>query len=371
MAIRVSSSMRFKRVGFLKYMGERCPQAKYDICSSGVAAVKPEEFGLLWDDIRLDGSRAEDGADIHEVIAKRFGVTPEMVFISAGSTILSFQTIATIFEQPGAAIIEKPIYTPLEAALDVFTHDVRSLPRWFEDDWALDLEELGRIWDPSVRLIVLCNLNNPTGKRATVKEIKAVADVAARSGGYVLVDEVFRSYDFDLPPGCAASVAPNVITTASYTKVFGLGGIRFGWFIGPPELKERVALLNEYFAVSGHCPSVNIAARAFKNIDMLIARTRKIIDAGRPLFEEWIASRDDLECRLPDAGPIAFPRLKDGGDMTEVADRLFDEEKVLIASGINFGDPSGFRISFGVPVENIEYGYKALGRVLDERRKSG
>jgi len=363
--------MRFKRIGFLKYMGERGSQAKYDICSSGVAAVKPDEFGLQWEDITLDGSNPVDGADIHKVIAERFGVSPDMVFVSAGSTILSFQTIAAIFEQPGAAIIEKPIYTPLEAALEVFSHDIRSLPRWFEDGWALDLEELGRIWDPSVRLIVLCNLNNPTGIRATDEEIKAIAKVAARSGGYVLVDEVFRSFDFDSPPGCAASLAPNVITTASYTKVFGLGGIRFGWFIGPPDLKERVALLNEYFAVSGHCPSLNIALRAFKNIDMLIARTRKIIDAGRPLFEEWIASRDDLECIMPDAGPIAFPRLKDGGDMTEIADRLFNEEKVHIAPGIHFGDPSGFRISFGVPVENIEHGYKALGRILDERRKSG
>ena len=67
--------MRFKRIGFLKYMGERGSQAKYDICSSGVAAVKPDEFGLQWEDITLDGSNPVDGADIHKVIAERFGVS--------------------------------------------------------------------------------------------------------------------------------------------------------------------------------------------------------------------------------------------------------------------------------------------------------
>ena len=87
------------------------------------------------------------------------------------------------------------------------------------------------------------------------------------------------------------------------------------------------------------------------------------------MFEEWIKSRDDLECVMPDAGPIAFPRLKDGGDSDDVLDRLFEQEKIQVAAGRYFGDTSGFRISFGIPPERIERGYAALGRILDERRE--
>ncbi len=364
--------MRFSRVAFIRYMCERCAVAELDICCSGVASINPEDFDLRMEDVVLDPAKTKGLPTMPEIIAAHYGVTPDMVFPTAGSTFGAFMTMAMIFnDQPGAAMIEKPTYTPLQDAVGVFSHDVRSTPRWFEDDWALDIEELERNWDPSVRLIILCNLNNPTGRRTPDDVLRAVAEIAGRSGGYVLVDEVFRNFDYDTKPGCAASVAPNVITVSSFTKAFGFGALRYGWFIGPPELRDKLAKLNEYFAISDHYPASSILRRAFENYDMLVARTRKIIDTGRQLFEEWIATRDDLEYRMPDAGPIVFPRLKDGGDTTELVDKLHSEEKIQVAAGRYFGDPSGFRLSFGIPPESIERGYAALGRILDERRESG
>lgn len=364
--------MRFTSARFIRHMIDRCSVAELDICSSGVANITPAEFDLRWEDIILDPGSVKDRPTMNEVIAERYGVEPEMVYPTAGSTLGAFMTMAVLFnEQMGSAIIEKPTYTPLHDALMVFTSDIRSTPRWFEDDWALDVEELERNWDPSVRVIVLCNLNNPSGARTPDDVLRAVAEIAGRTGGYVLVDEVFREFDFDAEPGCAAQVAPNVITVSSFTKVFGFGALRYGWFIGPPEVRKDLERLNEYFAIGDHFPASTIMRRAFENIDMLIERSRRIVDAGRPLFEEWIKSRDDLECVMPAAGPIAFPRLKDGGDIQDTLDKLFEEEKIQVAGGRYFGDPSGFRISFGIPVERIQRGYKALGRFLDERRESG
>jgi aspartate/methionine/tyrosine aminotransferase len=290
--------------------------------------------------------------------------------LSGGSTIASFITIATIFQTPGSAIIEKPVYTPLEDALNVFTHDVRSLPRWLEDDWALDLGQLDLIWDPSVRIVVLVNHNNPTGAPAPDDAIRKLAEKVGKSGGYVLVDEVFREFDFDAKPGCAATVAPNVVTVSSFTKCFGFGAQRFGWFIGPVELMEKVSTIADYFAVGGHFPAAPIIRRAIENIEMLKARSRKFVEDGRAVFEDWLASRDDLECVMPKSGPFAFPVLKDGGDADEVADKLLAEEHTLVVPGRIFGYPPGFRIGYGLPVDVVKKGLHSLGKVLDERASS-
>ncbi len=363
--------MDFKRVGFLEYMSKGCQAAKCSIGSSDVPAVSPDDFGLSWDDIFMNPGERKFGEEIREAIAARYKTTPDKITTGGGSTMLTFLTIAAIFDRPGAAMIEKPVYHPLQDALIVFSSDVRSIPRWIDDAWTLDLELLELNWDPSVRVIVLTNLNNPTGARTSDKEIARVAEIAARSGGYVLVDEVFREFDFDAEPGCAANVAPNVITTASFSKSLGFGNQRYGWWIGPPELKQRVEQINCYIAVGDHMPVVGIMLKAFENIEMLKQRSRGYVEAGHAILEAWISTRNDLECWLPAAGPMAFPRMKDGSETDDIADALMSQVETLIAPGRYFGDPSAFRLGFAMDPEKLRDGLDALGRVLDERRVSG
>ena len=364
--------MDFNKVEMYHYLREAEKKAECCISGSEVPPVSPEDFDLRWEDILLkDDSDYSCSAGVREVIAERYGVSPDMVLTTGGSTLASFMTMAVIFKTPGAAIIEKPVYTPLQDALNVFTSDVRSLPRWLEDNWALDIDQFDLIWDPSVRIVVLLNYNNPTGGPTPDDVIKKIAQKVGRTGGYVLVDEVFREFYFDAKPGCAAAIAPNVISISSFTKTFGFRFLRFGWFIGPPDLLEEVVGIADYFAVGGHFPAATIIQRAIENIDMLKERSRKFIEDGRPLFEEWLASRDDLECVMPEVGPFAFPVLVDGDDATEVAVRLLEEERTLVVPGRLTGYPPGLRIGYGCPVETLKKGLQSLGKVLDERPSSG
>jgi aspartate/methionine/tyrosine aminotransferase len=364
--------MDFNRVEMFHFLREADKKAECCIFGSDVPPVSPEDFDLRWEDILLgDDEDHSCSAGARGIIAERYGVSPDMVMTTGGSTIASFMTMATIFKKPGSAMIEKPVYTPLQDALNVFTNDVRSLPRWREDNWTLDLEQLDFHWDPSVRVVVLVNFNNPTGGATPDDVIKVIADKVAQTGGYVLVDEVFREFYFDRKPGCAASVAPNVITVSSFSKSFGFGFQRFGWFIGPPELLKEMQNIADYFAIGGHFPAAMIIQRAIENIEMLKERSRKFVDEGRAVFEEWLASRDDIECVMPEAGPFAFPVLKDEGDSDEICEKLLVEESTLVAPGRFFGYPPGFRIGYGRPVDLLKKGFQSLSKVLDERRSSG
>jgi aspartate/methionine/tyrosine aminotransferase len=182
----------------------------------------------------------------------------------------------------------------------------------------------------------------------------------------VLVDEVYL--DSAVPPrSSAVHVGPEFVVTNSLTKVYGLSGLRCGWILAEPELAERMWRLNDLFGVNQAHPAERLACIAFKNIDAVIGDNPAMLAANRGTWNEFVTSRDDLECMPAEHGITAFPRWS-GGDTERLDVVLHERYDTAVVPGRWFEMPDHFRVGFGMPAAEFEEALARLGSALDDLR---
>jgi histidinol-phosphate aminotransferase len=120
------------------------------------------------------------------------------------------------------------------------------------DDGRLDLDAMAAAVTPATRLLWLCNPNNPTGGMSTTEEVVRFLDEIPEDV-LVVLDEAYAEFLDDLayPDGAALTrERANVAVLRTFSKLFGLAGLRIGYVIGPPALTDAVNALRHWYDVS-------------------------------------------------------------------------------------------------------------------------
>jgi len=214
------------------------------------------------------------------------------------------------------------------------------------------------------RLIVVTNLHNPSSALASEADLRAVGQLAASVGARVLVDEVYL--DSAPPPRpSAVHLGPEFVCTNSLTKVYGLSGLRCGWVLAEAQLAERMWRLNDLFGVNQAHPAERLGCLAFEHIAEVIGDTPALVAENRARWNEFAASRDDLECMPAEHGITAFPRWN-GGDTDRFDALLRERYDTAVVPGRWFEMPEHFRVGFGVPAAEFEEALARLESALDD-----
>ncbi len=217
-----------------------------------------------------------------EIFAKQQGLDPEMVVAYPGSseplhlTVLAFASSTRplvvadpSYEAPiwaaqaaGAPILKVPLADPKGAA----THDIPAM--------------LAASSTPGV--LYICNPNNPTGTTTPFEQIEKAIDSVPK-GSVVLVDEAY--IHFSDAPSCIPLVkqGKNVLVLRTFSKLYGMAGIRMGFIVGRPDLLQKVTPLGG----QNPLPITAVAAAKASLLDPELVPTRKKIMDG--LREENIA----------------------------------------------------------------------------------
>src|SRR5699024_3636033 len=105
--------------------------------------------------------------------------------------------------------------------------EVRILKLRPENDYLPDLDELRSLVDENTKMITINNPNNPTGSWIPTPTLKAISDIAARVGAYVLSDEVYRGISEDGSyMDSIVDIYDRGISVGSMSKIFSLAGLR-------------------------------------------------------------------------------------------------------------------------------------------------
>jgi aspartate/methionine/tyrosine aminotransferase len=221
-----------------------------------------------------------------------------------------------------------------------------------------------RVASDRTRLIVMTNLHNPSGALSGDADLRAIGSIAETCGAHVLVDEVYL--DSAVPPrSTSARLGPQFVVTNSLTKVYGLSGLRCGWILAEPELAERMWRLNDLFGVNRAHQAEALACFAFAHLDEVFAGTQDRLARNREMFNEFIASRDDLKCMRAEHGITAFP-LWLGGDTEELGNLLRAKYDTSIVPGRWFEMPNHFRVGLGGDTAMLTKGLARIGAALDD-----
>jgi hypothetical protein len=231
------------------------PKVKYDFRSSGTAYFK-HDLNLN----RLDFSANYDHGNPETTLqlAKWFGVKPENIFISSegasGQNARIIRFLAERSPKKHEAVAEYPTYEPLLRQVQEHFSHVERLVRKEEDAYRLDVDELRKLVSDRTGLLVLTNPHAPSGATSDAKELGEVMTVAREHSFYVLCDEIYAEFDREKVP-TLFSVDPDWgIVTTSFTKAYGLGGLKLGIALARRKLVDE--LYTDVLNTVGNSPNI-------------------------------------------------------------------------------------------------------------------
>jgi aspartate/methionine/tyrosine aminotransferase len=343
-------------------------EAPFNLAVSGVLDYPLAELPVKIEDLEIGGTGPYGYPPLMERLAAKAGVPEECLLYTLGASMANFLALSALVGRGDEVLVERPTYDPLLAILDHLGANVRRFERRAERGFRLGLGELERHITPEIRLVVLCNLHNPSSALTDDHTLGQVGEMAAKVGARVLVDEVYLETLFDQPWRSAFHLGSNFVVTSSLTKAYGLSGIRCGWVLAEPELVRRMWQLVDFSYGSPVHPAERMAVIALDHLDLIRNRARKLLETNRALVNEFLAGQPELECEVSRFGTTVFPRLKTSG-AGDFVTLLRDQFETTVVPGEFFEQPQHFRIGFCGATETVRGGLERLAAAMQQFRR--
>jgi aspartate aminotransferase len=159
---------------------------------------------------------------------------------------------------------------------------------------------------------------------------------------------------------------PNVLTTNSLTKAYGLDGLRAGWILGPRATIARAQQISDLMTNNSVAAGERMALAAFRVLRALDQRAHAILDPNLARLRAFFAREPRLRVVLPDGGNVVFPRLPSAIDGDRLVRHLVKNASTLVVPGRFFEAPRHIRLSFGCSPSLLGRGLANLSRALDD-----
>jgi histidinol-phosphate aminotransferase len=309
-----------------------------------------------------DLNRYPDGGAylLRAALAERHGVSFEEVAVGAGADgLIDCVSQATL--DPGDEIV---CGWPSFASYVIDALKLGAVPKTVPlMDYRYDLEAILAAIGPKTKLVFLCNPNNPTGTMNTRAELDSYFE---RVPGHVLtvLDQAYFEYidERDYPDGIEeyAKAGHAVFVLRTFSKIYGLAGLRVGYGVGPPEVVTSIGKVRRAFDINHQAQA---AALASLDSPGELERRRRVNAEGRAQLER-VLREHGFEPVTPSVTNFLFFEV--GDDSRPLFEQLLREGVIVRPTG-PFGAPGGIRVTVGTPEEN-EFFAEALGRVLAHAR---
>src|SRR6266536_411628 len=339
-------------------------RARFNLATSGVAWFALRELAIDLDKLESNGDNSYGYAPLQAAIAVHHGVDPGCVVESAGTSTANHLAMAAIIQPGDEVLIEPPAYRPILDVAQYLQANVKRFPRIEENGWAVDPGAIRRCITPKTRLIVITNLHNPTSVLTPDSVLREIGDIARSVGALVLVDEVYLDAVYAGTPRTSFHIGPEFVVTSSLTKVYGVSGLRCGWILARPDLAWKLRRLNDLFSATAVYPGQLLAVAAFKHLNRLREKARRIVDADRKLLRKFLAQQSIISAVWTDWGTTSFVQLQNG-NADIFLERLRTEFDTSAVPGRFFEMPDHFRIGMGVNTEMFAEGLSRIGRALE------
>ncbi|HEV3040809.1 MAG TPA: histidinol-phosphate transaminase [Candidatus Angelobacter sp.] len=302
-----------------------------------------------------------DAAELRYALATLHNLAPEQIFLADGSLGV-LDIVARTMLGPGLkcvtserSFISYPIVTKAAGA-ELVTATMRNN--------TYDLAALAAAIDGQTKVVLIANPNNPTGTMVSAEEVESFLSTVPEHI-LVVLDEAYADFAeyFTAQRGAVYSHAfkhvrahrPNLLVLRTFSKVYGLAGLRVGYGCGYPELLQYFARVRNAFSVSIAAQAAAVAAiRDRQHIRMTVENNAREAARMRERFNDMAIHA------LPTNGNFFY--FETEGNSDALAARM-QTEGVIIRSLVPWGLPNGIRVTIGLPEQNERF-FEALKKVL-------
>lgn len=284
--------------------------------------------------------------ELNRLLAEKLDMPPENIAIGNGSDELMLLTALAYISAGDEVIISLNTFSTYEMVSRLME---ASIMRINLNNYTYDLPAMAKIASPKTKLIFVCNPNNPTGTMNTQKEMDALVSKVSQNT-IVVIDEAYGEY-VDSPdyPDSLVYVKDkkNVIVLRTFSKIYGLAGLRVGYAIARPEIIKYLNLVRLPF-------SVNRLAQ--------IAASAALSDAGH--IEKSIKNNSEGKAYLyKELDKLGVSYVKTEANFIFInlnndADMAFMElmrRGVIVRPLSSFGMPGSIRVTIGTQEQNKKF----------------
>jgi len=306
---------------------------------------------------------------VAERFLKRDGRSDDEVLVTHGATG-AFSAVLDAFINPGRKVV---LFDPCSPLFSLGAKSRRATVRWVptttEDGRLRFNADLLAKTLRGATLLAIADPGNPTGGTLAAEDVEKIAWAAKRSDVLIYLDESFARYRYDGPANRLSALpdaAGRTLTAGSLTQGDGLGSVRVGWLSGPRQLVKACTLTASLNAP--YVPTIcqQIALRAVQaDEDLFGPIQEEFRDRRRYAFDKLKAI--GLNPAWPSGGFFFWvPMAAFGLDGRSFAERLLNEQKVLVGPGCAFGPSGGgfVRISFATEDGRLREGLARLATFM-------
>ncbi|MBE8516402.1 capreomycidine synthase [Amycolatopsis sp. H6(2020)] len=349
-------------------------EAEADIGSSGVEDLSVRRLRELTglpaaalDDVLMRDSPCTGRHDLRAAIAERWGNgDPGWVITTHGGSEAIYTALTTVLEPGDSVIALAPSYhTHTSVARSLGCETVPWVLRP-ELGFAPELDVLRRLVSPRTRAIVVNFPHNPTGVTLTGGQQRQLIEIAAEADAYLVWDGAFTELTHDGEPlPDPTRIYGKAISVGTFSKAFGLPGMRFGWCSAHPDVIAGMTRLRDRITLSLSPLLELLALHVVGNADKVVGSRLAQVRRNLSVLDSWAHEhRDCVDYCTPAGGVTAFPRLLGHPDTEPLCTALATEDRVLLVPGAAFGHPDRVRLGFGVSPSALDRGLTALSRRL-------
>jgi capreomycidine synthase len=342
-----------------------------DIGSSGVhpysfAEVR-EKTGLRpadLDAVSFEDSWTLGGPGVRAALADRFaGGDAGRVMVTHGSSEAIFLSMTALLAPGDQVVVLDPVYQQLRGVAAAVGCEMRPWRLDFATGFRPDLDALRELVTERTAMIVVNFPHNPTGVSLSAGEQRELIDIAAAANAYLVWDGAFTELTYAGPaPADPGTRYARALTFGTFSKAYGLPGMRIGWCLAAPEILDRMAGVRDY--VSLHLsPLIElIAERVVRHGDAFVGPRRELAVRNRALLGAWVAEHPgEVGWVPPEGGVTAFVHLPTAGDTEQFCRELAVKHRVLLVPGECFGRPGFARLGFGCTTGELTEALRRLG----------
>lgn len=247
--------------------------------------------------------------DLAECIAKYAAVDPAQVMLANGTDQAIDVIFRTFADAGDTVIIPTPTFAMYEQYAQAAGNKIIK-PLYVKSSLAFPLQQVLDAIDESVRAVVVTNPNSPTGTLVPLLDIEKIARKAANA--IVYVDEAY----FEFARVTATTLIktyPNIIVSRTFSKAFGLAGLRIGYIIADSQyICEMLKVRGPYDV---NMPAYYVAAAALTDLDGVRRYVDEVINEAKPFTETYFS--DNKITFWPSAGNFILFKPKNPNAVEE------------------------------------------------------
>ncbi len=276
---------------------------------------------------------------------------PDRLLVTSGISSALFLLFNALVNPDDECLVVSPYFLMYPAMLKFYGAKFLTVHESFTD------KDLNIFENKKLKLIIYSNPSNPTGKVLSKDQLRSLANLAEKTGAYLISDEIYELFDYDNQFWSVGSEYEKTITLTGFSKTYNMTGLRLATILAESEVIKALTTLQQYTVVCA--PSVT----QWAGIEALKTDMSSYIQDYKEK-RDFVFDSLKNQYEVEKSGGAFYFFLKIKGKDEDFIKRAV-EKKLILVPGYIFNESHNYvRLSFATEWDNLKRGISALQELV-------